>query len=101
MASVLAGLVALEQRVVVDADEAIVVAGGEQLLVAGHGDRVDVGAVAAFREDAFYVPAELVGLVSPFNASGVGGAGWISWVFLLLKVEEEELVGATVGSDPS
>lgn len=73
VAAVRAGL-ALDDRVAEEADETVIITGGDKLLVSGGADRVDMGAITARGVDSLDVPSELDSLGGPLSASGVGTA---------------------------
>jgi len=65
---------ALDAGVAEEADETVIVAGGEEHLVVGRGHRVDVSAIAARGVDSLDVPSELDGLGGPLSGNSVGAA---------------------------
>jgi hypothetical protein len=71
MASVLGGFMAIEEWVPVDADESVVITRGNEFLITGHGDRVDVGSITASWEDTLHIPSELASLIDPDRLNGV------------------------------
>jgi hypothetical protein len=94
VATVGSGLAALSARVTEEANEAVVIAGSQELSIRGASDAVDVGTIGARGVDALSLPLELACLASPCGASGVGSAAWV--LIAVGDRVEEELVGATV-----
>lgn len=87
----------LDAWVIEDVDEAVVITGGEEHLVAGAADGVHVGAVGAARVDTGGLPEELAGDGGPLGVLEVGAARWV--LLAAGDFEEEELIGAAVGAD--
>ena len=88
---------ALDARVTEEADETVVITGGEELSVEGGAHGVDVGAISARGVDTLDIPSELDSLGGPLGALGVAAAGRI--LVAVGHGEEEELVGTAVGTD--
>jgi len=59
MSSIFSRSVFIEEWVSVNADETVIITGGDEFLIFGHGARVDVGAIAAWWEDTLNVPSKL------------------------------------------
>jgi hypothetical protein len=91
------GEATLSAGVAEQVDETVVVTGGQELLVVGASNGVDVGSVGARGVDTFGGPLELDGVGSPHGGGGVGTTGWI--LIARGDLEEEELVGTTVGAE--
>ena len=80
-----------------EADETVIVTGSEEHLVIRTADGVDMGAIGATGVDTLRLPKELASGGGPLNWLGVGSARGI--LLAVLRGEEEELVGTTVGTD--
>ena len=97
VATVGSGLATLSARIAEEADETVVIAGGQELTISGASNAVDVGAIGARGVDALSLPLELACLASPCGASGVGSAAWV--LIAVRDGVEEELVGTAVRAD--
>lgn len=67
----------LDAWVVEYVNETEVITSGKELLVAGAGDGVDVGAISARWVDTLSLPEELAGDCSPLGVLEVGSARWV------------------------
>jgi hypothetical protein len=78
--------VLIEKWVSVSADKTVIITGGDEFLILGHGARVDMGTITTWWEDTLNVPSEFASLVGPNSSDGVGSTRWVS--LLGTNVEE-------------
>ena len=62
----------IKKWVSVSADETVIITGGDQFLILGHGASVDMGTITTWWEDTLNVPSKFTGLVSPNGSNSVG-----------------------------
>ena len=91
------GLSASDAGVVEQVHETVIVTGGEQHLVVGAANGVDMSTIGGTGVDTLALPKELAGDGSPLSVLKVGSARCV--LRAVFGFEEEELVGTTVGSE--
>jgi len=87
----------VDHRVPVNVDVSVVVPSRNEAELSALGDGVDMGTIAARREDAVHAPPVLVGLSGPGVPDGLARTAFV--LFLELHIPEAELSGAAVGPD--
>ena len=97
--AVRSGNTTLSARVAEEANETVVITGGQEHTIIGASNTVNVGTICARGVDTLSLPLELAGLGGPDSGSGVRSAGWILCAFG--DSVEEELVSTTVRADVS
>ena len=86
-----------EAGIVEQVHETVIITGGEQHLVVGATNGVDMCTIGTTGVDTLSLPKELASYGSPFSVLKVGSTRWV--LLAVFSSEEEEFVGTTVRTD--